>query len=283
MEHLGKLDYIYKLIRLYVLWSIIYFPLNLKVILLSERPLLSMLGYIKDIFFYRSYSQLWYLNATIFVVLLITYLLWKHITPKKILFIAFIFYFIGLFAQSWFGFIVPLREITPHIWSILKLIQRIIITSRNGLFEGFLFVGIGMLFAFYKINITRKQAIVGFLISMLLMFIEAVTLEYFNFAREYDMYFFLVPVAFFMFLIIRDIKLEDNKIYKDLRILSSLIFFIHLWVAEIVGKVLSIMGEGLETTCLCFILTLILTIICSIIIMKASNTSKFKWLKKLYA
>lgn len=275
-------QYVLKLLRFYILWSAIYFPFNLMVIISADRPFYAGVGYIRDFIFFRSYSHLWYLNATIFAVVLITYLLYKRITIKKILVIAFIFYFAGLFAQSWFGLILPLKENAPHIWTILKLIQMVIVTTRDGLFAGFLFVGLGMLFAFDKVNMTRKQALIGFVVSMTLMFIEVFSLEYFNFIREYDKYLFLVPATFFMFSIIRDIKLPDHKIYKNLRILSSLVFFIHPWIQEIVKKVLSMISEGLETTCLSFVVTLVMTIICSIITIKASNTTRFKWLKNLY-
>ena len=275
--------YAKKLLGHYIIWSVIYFPLNYIKFTNDERGMFhAVLLYIRDFIFVGSYRHLWYLNATIFAVVLISVLLYKNVSPKKMLAAAYMLYFVGLFDRSWYGFIVPLKEAAPHIWNVLKFIQMIIVTTRNGLFEGFLFVGIGMLFAFYEINIPKKKAFMGFAVSMVLMFFEVFILQYFKIIRGYEAYFFLVPAAFFMFSIVRDIRLPDNKIYKTLRILSSLIFYMHLWVEKIVGNILTTINDGLTDTFLCFVLTLLVTIIFAIIVMKLSNISRFKWLKKFY-
>lgn len=143
--------YALRLLRLYIIWSLIYLPLNIKIFLGNGQSIIhSVLVYIRNFIFTGSYTQLWYLNATIFAVILISFLLKKHIAPKKIIIYAAVFYFAGLFAQSYFGVIRPLRDLTPNLWHMLKLLSKIIVTTRDGLFEGFLFVAIGMFFAFYR-------------------------------------------------------------------------------------------------------------------------------------
>lgn len=145
------LKYTLKLFRLYIIWSLIYLPLNIKTYISGGKGVIhSLLEYVRNFIFTGSYTQLWYLNATIFAVILITILLKRQISPKKIILCAAVFYFLGLFAQSYFGVIEPLRSLMPNFWNILKLFSKIIVTTRNGLFEGFLFVGIGMFFAFYQ-------------------------------------------------------------------------------------------------------------------------------------
>lgn len=145
------LKYVLKLFRLYIIWSLIYLPLNIKTYISDGEGLIhSLMTYIRNFIFTGSYTQLWYLNATIFAVILITILLKKQVALKKIIACAVIFYFLGLLAQSYFGMIEPLCSLMPNFWNILKLFSKIIVTTRNGLFEGFLFVGIGMFFAFYQ-------------------------------------------------------------------------------------------------------------------------------------
>lgn len=274
------LKYALRLFKLYIIWTLIYFPLSCRTFVLDEKGLLhAVAAYIRNCVFTGSQGHLWYLPATIFSVLLISILLYKGASPKKMFIAAFILYIIGLFAQSWFGVIAPMRELAPSLWSLLKIFQRIIVTTRDGLFEGFLFVCIGMLFAFYEFNISKKKALLGFIISM---FLEAVLLKYFGFVKKTDIYLFLVPAAFFAFAFISQVKLKDSPIYKTLRILSSLIYYSHIWVKIVVGKMLKIIYEPLSESCLVFLFTLIISVIGSFVVIKLSEVKKFHFLKKLY-
>lgn len=87
-----------------------------------------------------------------------------------------------------------------------------------------------------------------------------------------------------MFHIVKNMELKDNKIYRILRQLSSLIFYLHLWVGEIVTKVFyELFDINIGETCLKFVITLGATIIAALIIIKLSNYKYFHWLKRLYA
>lgn len=183
--------YILKILKLYVIWSIIYMPLSISHIFVDEKGVLhGILVYLRNIFFVGSYLQLWYLNATIVGVGLVSFLLYRKCRIKSIIIASAILYTLGLLAQSWFGIIKPLSTNLPNIWMLLKLIQKIIGTTRNGLFEGFLFIAIGMIFAFLKIRIDVKKATCGFVISYLLMFIESFFVRYYHIIKERDMYIF---------------------------------------------------------------------------------------------
>lgn len=53
--------YVVKLIKLYVIWTIIYFPFRIKSILKDERGIIyGVFTYYRDIIFAGSYVQLWY-------------------------------------------------------------------------------------------------------------------------------------------------------------------------------------------------------------------------------
>lgn len=63
--------YVVNLIKLYVIWTIIYFPFRIKSILKDERGIIyGVLTYCRDIIFAGSYVQLWYFPALIFLLLL---------------------------------------------------------------------------------------------------------------------------------------------------------------------------------------------------------------------
>lgn len=276
--------YIQRIFRLYVIWTLIYFPLVLCGILRDENGVTyAILRYFRNCIFVGSYWHLWYLPALIFAVIIISVLIYKNVQPKYIVALASCFYIVGLFAQSWFGFIAPLKEVFPQAWYFLQMLQKVISTTRNGLFEGFFFVSIGMCFAFYNISIGRTKALIGFCCSMSAMFLEVFILQYFAFIREYDMYLFLVPATFFLFGFIRQINLPDNPVFKTLRLLSSLIFYSHPWVLAVVSRTLRTIYEPLSESFLLFILTLTVTIICSLILIKLSEREKFRWIKMLYS
>ena len=56
-----------------------------------------------------------------------------------------------------------------------------------------------------------------------------------------------------------------------LRNLSSLIFFIHLWVKWFIVKLFSIIGFEIDKTCLLFILTVVASVVISYMIYTMSN------------
>ena len=187
-----------------------------------------------------------------------------------------------MLAQSWFGLIRPIEENSPTLWLILKIIKKIIGTTRDGLFEGFLFVGIGMLFAYGIISISKKKSFICFIISLILLGIEVYVVKALSFARAYDMYIFLVPTTIFGFSYVVQVSLEDRPIYGILRIISSLVFYLHLWIAEIVEKILELISMSLTQSGIIFIMTLLVTILVSVIVVEQAEKPGFKWLKKLW-
>lgn len=276
-------NYALRILKLYVLWTIIYFPITFLNFFKEEKGMFHAVAvYIRDIIFVGSHYHLWYLNATVFAVMLISILLSKKISPKKIIFLAGCFYIIGLFGTSWFGLLRPIQEICPAGWDILKLVQKIIHTTRNGLFFGFIFIALGMGITFFKPDMKQKTALIGFSVSMILTALEVILLEHFHIVKTHDMYLFLLPATFFLFCWIRKLYLPDSPIYKRLRILSSLIYYIHVWVGTVIKAILNKLNESLAVSSLLFIATLAITILLSYCIMKCSEKPKLNWLKKLY-
>lgn len=276
--------YVFHILKLYFIWSIIYLPIVIYGIYKSQNSYLhSIAGYIHSVIFTGSYTHLWYLNGLIVAVCLTSFMLYKGIKPMRIIVFASCLYFIGLFDHSLFGFIIPIRDHFPFVWKVIKILGKIIVTTRNGFFFGFLFVAIGMLFAYYEINISKIKSIVSFIISMLLLFVEVFLVKKYDFIKERDMYVFLVPSAFFMFSFIKQIELQNKKIYKVLRAMSSLMFYIHLWVNWVINKVIKNMGISTHNSCIQFISVLVITLFLSYTIYFLSNTKQFRLLKRLYS
>lgn len=271
---------------LYIIWTLIYLPKIIFEIYTNERGI--GFGIISSILIlvFSGHFHLWYLSGTAVSVVIITVALKKKIKIKTILLIGGILYIVGLLGQSYFGLLKPLEGTV--IWSILKLYEMIFFTTRNGIFEGILFVGIGALFAFKRIEIKKNIAILGFIISMLLLLIEVFLVSYFDLVRENDMYLFLVPVSFFGFYCVSRIEIKSTDFTKKSRIYSSLIFYTHPWLNSIatlctffVGRMIGF--EDLEMHSLvrfCFVL--ISSLIVSFLIIWLQRFKRFKWLRNLY-
>ena len=114
--------YVVRIFRLYVIWLLIYFPLYFHEFFKDKKGIgHAILVYLRDIALSGSYKQLWYLYAVIIAVIIVSFLLYRKIQPLKVVIFATILYIVGLFAQSWFGFITPLRKVAPVFWNLLKL------------------------------------------------------------------------------------------------------------------------------------------------------------------
>jgi hypothetical protein len=196
-----------------------------------------------------------------------------------------ILYAIGLLPQTYFVLLKPLESI-DFVWKFLKWVQNIMVTTRNGVFFGFLFMGIGMYFAYKPIVMKYTTAIIGLVASIILFFAEVLMVNFLDFARVYDMYIGLIPVTFFLFYIALHTELEKHKaIYKHLRYYSSMIFYLHLLVAPLIKKVLNLLdvyvyANGIYPV---YALTIFVIIILTECIIKLSEHPHLKWLKLLYS
>lgn len=272
--------YLLHILKLYILWSLIYFPIKLVEILKNPKGIIcGFAGYFKNLICVGSYTHLWYLNALLFAVALISFLLYKKWTPKKILLTSSLFYIIGLLGDGYYGIISPLLQF-PFVGEIINIYFKIFSTTRNGLFFAFFFVSLGMILSNKEIIISRKKSLFLLIVSLFMLFIEVFILTYFGIAKDRNILLFTIPSAVFCFLFLKTIHLKDSKI--DIRKISSLIFYSHLWVLKAVSECLKVLGMHIKNTPLLFITVLAVTVFASHVIIKISNKKYFRWLKTLY-
>ena len=272
--------YFFHILKLYLLWSLIYFPINLISILNNPKGIIyGFAVYFRNLIFVGSFTQLWYLNALLFAVALISFLLHKKWTPRKILYTSSLFYILGLCGDGYFGIISPLLQV-PFVGNIINIYFKIFSTTRNGLFFAFFFVSLGMILSNKEIFISRKKSLFFLSASLFMLFIEVFILAYFDISKDRNILLFTIPSALYCFFFLKTIHLKDSKI--DIRKLSSLIFYTHLWVFIAVSGCLKVSGIHLRSTPLLFIIVLAVTILISIIVINISNKKKFHWLKSLY-
>ncbi len=274
--------YFLHILKLYLLWTLIYFPLAMIGILNNPNGILfGFIMYVRNSIFSGSFSQLWYLNGLLFAVFLISFLLYKKWSPKKILITSSVFYIMGLFGDAYHGLISPLFD-TKYIGTLLNLYFTVFGTTRNGLFFGFFFVSMGMVFSNKDFLFSQKKSLLLFMVSIIILYLEVFLLTKFNIAKDYNILLSTVPAAIFCFLFLKSTNLKDNKIYKYLRLTSSMTFYGHQWISFLVMKISLSLGYDLIGSPAQFIITLVSTIILGFAIIKLSERRKFVWLKNIY-
>ena len=274
--------YVCHIALLYLAWTVIYLPISiLNIRYFPDGVMAGISLYIKRFFLLGSYIQLWYLNALMVSVLLVSFLLYKKYSPKKILIISAIFYVIGLLGDGYFGVLDAMTRGT-FMQGTVNLYFDVFETTRNALFFGFFFISIGMVLANTKRSFSTKKSLALFICSLILLLIEAFTLWHFDISFEHNLLVASVPCAVFCFMFLETLEVKDRKIYKTLRTMSSLIFFGHLWVEYIFSRwIFSAGGDKYFSTAIPFLTTLIVTILCSFVVIKISNVKGFRWVKKL--
>ena len=270
------LRYLKRILRLCIIWTIIYFPL--EVIVGGES--FSIFMYLKNLILTGS-LHIWYLNALIFSVAVISIMLYKKIKPGTILKASFIFHAVAILSKSWYGLLRPIQELNPAVWEKILTVSRFIGSAKNGLLFGFFYVSMGMFFAYKKIIIDKKKSVVMLLTSSFLMLVEFVVTTYFDIAKGHDISLFMIPVTFFVFHLVKESKFKFKK-KNDLGSLSALMYFTHFWLGKMYRTIFADLPNSTSKSTMIFLLSLVTTILLSETIILLSKKEKFRFLTYLY-
>lgn len=152
-------------------------------------------------------------------------------------------------------------------------------TSRNGIFEGTVFVAIGAWYAFRPLKLSKFKCGLLFILSFICYSTEVVTLSKLGMILHDDYFLFLIPAVFALFPTV--INVVPRKIVintKRIRSLSTVIYLIHLWVNFLVEIVLKWIVPAYQSTPLLqfFTVSLISTILGGLLVkIKEKTNSEF--------
>ncbi len=260
----AALRYIKRILSLYVLWSIIYLPFDLK--MFSKMSI----GQIIYRFFWEGNDHaLWYLCGSI-IGFVITYFLYHtcKLNPKTILIISFICLLIGCLKSTYAPLLERIFGFQIKDW----------LGSRNGLFYAFPYFALGLVIA--KSDDKGKNRNIGKLgggicISIILLAIESMIFVVVFKTSSTIIWLSVFPYTYFVFLLGNNINIKlPKRISLQLRKMSTLMY---------VSQYLFIPLVRLRFhTMLLFILVVALCTIFGIIIIHLSNTKYLRWLHYLY-
>lgn len=210
-------NFVKKTVLLYGISILIYLPVNLYNHYFEMEYFAP--NFIKDILFDGTFYHLWYLPASI-IGAEIAWFLVKKLDYRRAFIVSFLFYLIGLFGDSYYGFAKQAAE-----WKgFYDLIFQISDYTRNGVFFATVFFVMGGWFADCRRRSSFTKNCCGFLVSFSLMFAEAFCLHFFRIARHDSMYVFLLPCMYFLFQMILQFQ---GKRLMYVRTMSLILYIIH--------------------------------------------------------
>lgn len=225
--------FVKKTALIYAAAAIFYIPVNLYNGYFKMENLLPNL--IKDIMFDGTLYHLWYLPASV-IGGGIAWGLVKKLDYKKATAAAAALYLVGLFGDSYYGWIGEI----PACSGFYALIFQVSDYTRNGIFFAPLFFVMGGFIADHNKTMYRQSRsgetvsaesasgkavlMVCFVLMFALMLVEGLTLRHFQVQRHDSMYVFLPPCVYFLFLMLLRFR---GKRYVWMRDVSLVIYLIH--------------------------------------------------------
>ncbi len=216
-------------IKLYLKWSLAYAPIVLFVYFTNETTWLEdFFIFIREFFFQGTVIHLWYLPHSA-LALYLFYFLQKKFSIKQILSLSFVLYSIGVFADAYSGWISP----NTFLYTLQQNYLEFFITSRNGVFFALFFISFGVYMKDAQ-KLSLKTSLISFLLSLVLMFVELVYIIYPKHPIDYNFYFSLIIVMYFLYQLVLNIHIKERTVYPHLRKMASNIYFSHMLIFYLV-------------------------------------------------
>lgn len=223
--------YLVKNIKLYLIATTVYIPISVY----SGNIPKSIKEFIKQLFFDGMFYHLWYFPAAILGCILVVFLTKKSI--QAAVYFSLITYVIGIFGDSYYGLIKNM----PFIGSLYSGIFYISSYTRNGIFFAPIYILLGMIVSIPKFHCKEQICKYGFVLSLLFMLLEGWITYCLNIQKHNSMYFFLLPVMYFLFQLLLHAKIS-RKAPTWIRDSSMMLYIIHPAVIIIVRKIAKVIG-----------------------------------------
>lgn len=221
--------YILHVFRLYIIWSIIYIPLIYEDVMLKSSNInYNIASEINNIIMGGSYLHLWFLKALVSASILSAVFLLFKISKKNIIKVLIFLYAIALIEHSYYGIYKYVINDYEVISILISEWSNVIVTCRDGICFGAIFFFLG---ACISQNVKKNKMSIKYtkymIISWLGLLVEAIMVKAVGLIRVPDVYIMLIPTAYYTFIYILNIRLEDSKLYFYLRKQSMFIFYTH--------------------------------------------------------
>ncbi len=254
------------LMKWYFISVVIYIPLMVYNHYFSQENL--AVNILKDIFIDGTFYHLWYFPA-VMIGLVIVLFLKSQFTTRTCLIITGLLYGIGLCGDAYHGLAVQV----PMLDTMLNGLFQVMDYTRNGYFFAPIFLMIGHVIANQKPKLKTSVNIVFFIISFVLMGVEAYLLHQNNICKHDSMYILLPIVSYLLLDLLTRVK---GVRYRSLKDISLLMYILHPFVIvaiRLLGKLIN-MNSLITDNMIQFLSVTLITIIISIILERLSQYGK---------
>lgn len=239
----------------YLIAILIYLPINIYA---HQLPGINFLEWIRFIFMDGTFYHLWYFPALI-IGLVITYWISTKTSIKMSLAISVLLFVIGLFGDSYYGYIANQNFIS----SIYDIGFNLFTYTRNGLFFAPLFLMLGAYSKLRNRESVQQHNLLFFIVFLCCMIIEGIYLESQQLTHHNSMYILLLPTMFFLFEYLKNINMNQHQF---LRGMSTWIYILHPMIligvrgfAKVTGLTDRIVENNLNLFLVCTGVTLIIS------------------------
>lgn len=264
--------YAKRLAIMYLAWSGVYFIFVLTGWFQDQAQISIILNYFHRALVFTTYATIWFLPALLIGVGMV-YFLSRWLSFRTVVIVSVAFYLLGTLGYSYSFLLTDM----PQTETIYQVYERLFITTRNGIFNGFSFIAIGAWMATRKTRIPPMISGVMTVFFLALIVIEAYTLRLKFNVHGVDTALSLLPFTFFFLEFLLALKIKDRTIYKHLRELSVLIFLSHRIYVSALPSVLPVAWVSVvfRTSWISLIVIILLTLVQSSICIKLSNDYRF--------
>ncbi|MCF0105345.1 MAG: acyltransferase family protein, partial [Holdemanella sp.] len=264
------LKYELRMLKLYTVW----FCINNSIGILRGNYG-SLYSYIRNYIWPMNGSALWFLVACMVAVLLV-YVLASKFKPKTIFIISLCVWTVGYCCST----LYPLFQNIPYINSILASIIKGI-GVQNGIFFGFPYIAMSYIFASNPIEGSIKRDVIGTAICFIALGVEAILAVKLIHPSLTFLWFFALPMTFFTFHLTLNIDIKNKPIFITMRKMSTAIYCIHPTIINLLKYIFIKYNYSDYMNLTLFILTIILSSLFAIVLVRLSNIKKLNFLKIL--
>ena len=250
--------YILRMLILYLVWSVLYLPLDLKG--MASWTFLDF----ADTFLWSGYRHMWYISCSV-IGFLIVYLLGKKLRSRTILAISLVFLLIGCCKSTW----------APLVSRLFGISVSDVLGSRNGLFYAFPYMALGKYIAGHKPAGKRSLICLKLGASVALLIAESYlfVVRYQTKVTILWMSVFLTTCYLFQLLLSFHVRVRKETSVR-LRNLSTLIYFIHMYFIYLFSPALRNIPLYLAVS--------VSSVAASYLIIRLSEIRQLRFLKYLY-
>lgn len=209
-----------RIIKMYLLWTLIYFPLAVYNFISSgTSPIDAVLSYLRGFLFvgenYNSW-QLWYLLSTIYTLLILYIIIFKIKKSSSVTLIL-----MSVIASIIMFGVSALAAYEGEMPALLHIAQKLVsCTCINGrIFSGMIYIPVGMLLA-------KKQ--IPFIVNLILFILGFISNLFISYSIVSN--YLMIITAIALFGIIKKIELKNRVVYPILRNMSTTVYLIHMYI-----------------------------------------------------